>query len=68
MCLLHISKFRKNLGILVLAFHLNRIRVRDGGLSPSWSLVQGNLCLSALESFRDSKVQVNSCDSNTGFR
>lgn len=42
MCPLHIGKFRKNLGILVLAFHLNRIRVRDGGLSPSWSLVQGN--------------------------
>lgn len=26
----------------MLAFHLNGIRVRDGGLSPSWSLAQGD--------------------------
>lgn len=42
MCLLDISKFRKNIEISVLAFHLNEYKVRDGGLSPSWGLAQGN--------------------------
>lgn len=42
MCLLDISKFRKKIGIFMLAFHLNEYKVRDGGLSPSWGLAQGN--------------------------
>lgn len=66
MCLLHISKFRKKSWDFG-AFHPNGIRAKDGNHSPRWSLGI-YLCLSALESIRDSKIQINFCDSNSGFR